>query len=177
MSLHGLATALLDFVREHGEYAAPIVLVLAFGESLAFVSLLLPATFILVGVGALIGASGIDFWPIYLAAAIGAALGDWLSYWLGFHYHAQIARMWPLSRNPELLPKGHIFFERWGWPGVFIGRFFGPLRAVVPLVAGACEMPRVPFQIANWASAFVWAGVILAPGAFGLSRIKEWLAL
>jgi membrane protein DedA with SNARE-associated domain len=171
---HEHIDGVLAFVREHHEFAAPMVFLLAFGESLAFVSLMIPATVLLIGVGALIGASGIDFWPIYFAAAIGAGLGDWLSYWLGLHYHVQIARMWPLSRHPELLPRGHVFFEKWGWPGVFIGRFFGPLRAVVPLVAGACEMPRTPFQLANWSSAFVWAGVILGPGAFGLTQLKDY---
>ncbi len=164
--------AILDFVRLHQDFAAPLVFVLAFGESLAVISLLLPATVILWGIGALIGASGMDFWPIYFAAALGAAFGDWLSYWLGLHYHAKISTLWPLSRHPDLLPAGHRFFEKWGWPGVFLGRFFGPLRAIVPLTAGACEMPRIPFQIANWTSAFVWAGVTLAPGALGLSWLK-----
>ena len=166
--------AILAFVRTHGEFAAPIVFALAFGESLAFISLLLPATVLLVGVGALIGASGLDFWPIYFAAALGAGFGDWLSYWLGYHYHAQIARLWPFSKHPELLPQGHVFFEKWGWSGVFIGRFFGPLRAVVPLVAGACEMPQAKFQIANWASAFLWAGLLLGPGAYGLAQVHDY---
>lgn len=49
-------------------------------------------------------------------------------------------------------------------PGVFVGRFFGPLRAIVPLVAGACGMPQVPFQVANVTSAAAWATLILAPG-------------
>ncbi|MBM3608473.1 MAG: DedA family protein [Alphaproteobacteria bacterium] len=156
-------------------WAAPIVFVMAFAESLAFVALLVPATVILWGVGAMIGATGIDFWPIWLAAAIGAGLGDWVSYWLGFHYHEQIARMWPLSKYPELMPKAKTFFEKWGAAGVFIGRFFGPLRAAVPLVAGAAQMPRVPFQIANWTSAFVWATVTLAPGAIGAEWLRRWL--
>jgi membrane protein DedA with SNARE-associated domain len=173
--MHDFIEAVLAFVREHHAFAAPLVFLLAFGESLALVSLLLPATVILVGVGALIGASGIAFWPIYFGAVFGAALGDWLSYWLGRHYHMQIARMWPLSRHPELLPRGHAFFEKWGWSGVFIGRFFGPLRAIVPLVAGTCEMPRAPFQLANWTSAIVWAGLILGPGAFGLTTLKDYL--
>jgi membrane protein DedA with SNARE-associated domain len=149
---------------------------LAFGESLAFISLLLPATVMLIGIGALIGASGIDFWPIYFAGVLGAGFGDWLSFWLGRHYHLQIARMWPISKNPDLLPRGYAFFEKWGWSGVFIGRFFGPLRAIVPLVAGTCKMPALAFQLANWASAFVWAGVMLAPGSLGLSRLHEWFA-
>ena len=170
--MHPQLAAILDFVRDHQEFAAPIVCALAFGESLALVSLLIPATVLLIGIGALIGASGIDFWPIYLGAVLGAGLGDWLSYWLGCHYHAQIARMWPLSKHPDLLPKGHAFFEKWGWPGVFIGRFFGPLRAVVPLVAGACEMPKGPFQVANWTSAIVWAALLLGPSALGLSQLR-----
>ena len=57
--------------------------------------------------------------------------------------------------------------------GVFLGRFFGPLRAVVPLVAGICGMAQIPFQAANVTSALVWATLILAPGVFG----ARWLML
>jgi membrane protein DedA with SNARE-associated domain len=172
VSLQNVTQLILDFIRMNEIYALPLVFVLAFGESLAIVALVLPATVILWGVGAFIGASGIAFWPIFLAAGLGAALGDWLSYWLGLHYHHQIGRMWPLSRYPDLLPRGHAFFAKWGWPGVFLGSFIGPLRAIVPLTAGACEMPAVPFQIANWTSAFIWAGVTLGPGAYGLPWLR-----
>jgi membrane protein DedA with SNARE-associated domain len=161
----------LEFVREHEGLAGPVVFVLAFGESLAFISLLLPATVILFGVGGLIGASGIGFWPVWLGAALGAILGDWLGYWLGYHFKREIAGVWPLSRRPDLLPRGEAFFRRWGTAGIFLGRFFGPLRSVVPLVAGICAMPFVPFQIANVTSALVWAAGILAPGAIGV----RWL--
>jgi membrane protein DedA with SNARE-associated domain len=58
---------------------------------------------------------------------------------------------------------------------VFIGRFSGPLRASVPLVAGICEMRTVTFQIANAASAILWATGILAPGAFGLKWLQAWM--
>ena len=144
MGLDGYADAILTFVREHKAWAGPTVFVLAFGESLAFISLILPFWAILVGIGTLIGASGgLDFWYILTMAAIGAALGDWLSYWLGQHYHEQIARMWPLRNYPDLLPKGHAFFEKWGAWAVVLGRFSGPLRASVPLVAGIVEMPKV----------------------------------
>jgi membrane protein DedA with SNARE-associated domain len=43
------------------------------------------------------------------------------------------------------------------------------LRASVPLVAGIFEMPYWRFQFANFASAFVWAGVLLLFGD-GLSK-------
>ena len=57
-------------------------------------SLLLPATVILLALGALIGESGIAFWPIWAAAAAGAFFGDWLSYWIGYHYQDRVAHMW-----------------------------------------------------------------------------------
>ena len=145
---------------------------LAFGESLAVISLLLPATVILLGAGGLAGAAGLGFWPIWAGAALGAVLGDWLSYWLGFHYKDAIGRMWPLSRHPSLLPRGHAFFAKWGTLGVFLGRFFGPLRSAVPLVAGICAMPQLRFQLANVASALVWATGVLAPGAFGIGWLR-----
>jgi membrane protein DedA with SNARE-associated domain len=151
----------------------PIVFVLAFGESLAFISLLLPATAILLALGGLIGASGIAFWPLWLSAAIGAAIGDWLSYWFGDHYKRAIADMWPLSRHPGLLDRGERFFRRWGIAGIFIGRFFGPLRAIVALVAGIFGMAQLPFQLANFSSALLWAAGVLAPGTFGLRWLMQ----
>ena len=159
-----LSDAVLCLLRANSALAVPIVFVLAFGESLVFVSLLLPATALLVGGGALIRSAEIGFWPVWVAAAMGAAMGDWVSYWIGFRCKDAIAHMWPLSRKPALLAKGRAFFEKRGAVGVFLGRFFGPLRCVVPLVAGILEMPQLPFQIANFASAILWATAVLAPG-------------
>src|SRR5882757_7930640 len=117
----------INFIRTHEAWFAPLVLALAFGESLAFISLLLPATVILFAAGGLIGASGIGFWPIWGATALGAFFGDWVSYALARRYRQTISYVWPLSRRPELMEKGHAFFEKYGTLGIFFGRFFGPL--------------------------------------------------
>src|SRR6516225_5784823 len=45
----------------------------------------------------------------------------------------------------------------------------GEMRAAIPVVAGVLRMPRTKFQIANLASALIWADAILTPGSFGLS--------
>lgn len=169
----GYTQLVLEFVRHNHMWALPIVFLLAFGESLAFISLFLPAWAMLVGIGLLINASGIQFWPIWAAAALGATLGDWLSYWIGWRFKGPIAHVWPLSKHPDLLPRGHAFIEKWGFPGIFIGRFFGPLRASVPLIAGILEMPYWAFQFANVSSAMVWAFVLLSFGDFGLG-IWRW---
>src|ERR1700747_157019 len=130
--MEDLTRALAEFVRDHQAWASPIVLLLAFGESLAFISLLVPAWGALVAIGALIGVSGINFFPNWIAGSIVAALVDWVSYWFGYRSKEHVAQMWPLSRYPEILPRGEAFVRRWGVPSIFIGRFFGPLRASVP---------------------------------------------
>lgn len=174
MSLEAYAQPIIDFVRSHQAWAAPVVFVLCFAESLAFISLLLPAWAALVGIGTLIGASELNFWPIWIAGAVGAALGDWLSYWIGLKLENRVYHMWPLSRHPELIPKGEAFVTKWGALAIFIGRFSGPLRASVPIVAGIFAMPFWRFQIANFTSALVWAAMLLTLGDF-TAKAFHWL--
>jgi membrane protein DedA with SNARE-associated domain len=171
-------TALVkDFVAQHQNWAVLVVFVLAFGESLAFISLILPFWAMLVAIGAIIGGTNsLNFWMIVAAAATGAALGDWLSYWLGYHYHERIQSMWPLSNYPNLIENGRIFFRRWGAWAIVLARFTGPLRASVPIAAGIAQMPQLPFQIANWSSAFLWAFVLLSPGAYGMKWWFEYFS-
>jgi membrane protein DedA with SNARE-associated domain len=169
--MNGMTETIIELVKGHSAWAVPVVFLLAFCESFAFVSLLVPATAILFGIGGLIGITGSEFWSFWLAAAMGAVAGDWLAYAIALRFKESVTRIWPLSRDATILVRGIMFFKRWGTLAIFLGRFFGPLRAVVPIVAGICDMPWLSFQIANVASAFVWATGILAPGAFGL----RWL--
>jgi membrane protein DedA with SNARE-associated domain len=155
---------LVDFVVQHQAWAAPIVFALAFAESLAFISLLVPAWGALVLIGTIVKAGGLNFWPIWIAGSLGAALGDWLSYWIGRKLEHTVQNIWPLSKYPDMIPKGEEFIRKWGALGIFIGRFSGPLRASVPLVAGIFEMPFWRFQIANFTSAFVWAATLILLG-------------
>ena len=171
MNFDQFTAPIVDFVRANQGWAPFIVAALAFGESLAVVSVLIPATVILVAVGALIGGAGLAFFPIWLGAVVGAVLGDWVSYEVARWIGPSIQHSWPLKNQPELVARTEALMKRFGAWGVFFGRFFGPLRALVPLVAGIFEMPRLWFQVANIASGLVWATGLLAPGA----GLMEWL--
>lgn len=173
MTIHEVGQEIITFVQRHADMAAPLMFVLAFAESLAFLSLLIPAWGALVAIGALIGPNGVSFWPVWVAGSLGAALGDWLSYWIGLKLGPPVAHMWPLSRNPDLVPRGEAFMKKWGVPGIFIGKFFGPLRAAVPLVAGIFAMPGWRFLSAALVSSFVWAAVLLTLGD-SVGRLFAW---
>lgn len=165
MDFESIKQSVVAFIEAHRAWAPLVTGVIAFCESLAVLSLLVPATFILLAIGALIGSSDLPLWPMVIGAGIGAGLGDWVSYEVGRYFKEDVKRIWPMSRHPEMTLKAEGFIRRWGSGAVAIGRFIGPARAVVPLVAGSFGVNRLPFQIANWLSAFVWAFVMLAPGA------------
>lgn len=167
--------AVTAFVETHRMWAPLVVMILAFGESIAFVSLVLPFWAMLVAIGALVSGSMAEFLAVWVAASIGAALGDWVSYWLGAHFKDRLAGMWPLSRYPDLLPRGKLFFDRYGAWAIVLARFSGPFRASVPIVAGAAQMNKFLFQVANWLSAFLWAFVLLAFGDL-TGRLLSYLA-
>ena len=165
--VQGMIDAVLAFVRDNRDWAFWIALVFAFGENLAFLSIVIPSTAILLGVGALVATGQLSLLPIFAGASIGALFGSVVSYAIGWRYGQAILSLWPLRDHPDLVEKVNAAFRRWGAYAVTIGHFFGPLRATVPLMAGVFEMPQWLFQLANWSSAFLWAAVLLAPGAFG----------
>jgi membrane protein DedA with SNARE-associated domain len=154
----------LAFISTHAGWAFAVMFVTSFGESFAFLSLLFPGTSLLIAAGALMATGSLPYFPVLAGAILGAVLGDSVSYWIGRRFGGAIARVWPFTRNPELLPSGIRFFARYGGLSVFIGRFFGPMRAVIPLAAGVMQMPRERFWIANVASALVWAPMLLFVG-------------
>ncbi len=139
-------------------------------ESLAIVGLIVPGVAIMFGIGALISAGAIEFWPAFSWAAAGAVVGDVSSFLLGFHFRDRITNLWPFNRYQDSLEQGQAFFAKYGGKSVAFGRFFGPVRAVVPLIAGTMGMQPWRFILASTLSSLVWAPAYLAPGmVFGAS--------
>ena len=154
----------------HGELALAAVFVSALAESLALVGTVFPGSTVVFAGGMLIGLKAIDPWAVSAAAVAGAILGDGISYRLGRRYQQAICAMWPIRNHPELIVRGQAYFAAHGGKSVFLGRFFGPLRAIVPIIAGMSKMPAGHFFAMNVLSAFVWAAAHLVPGAlFGAS--------
>ena len=160
----------LNWMTQHTIWVYAFIFIIAMSESLLVVGLIVPGFLLMVGFGALIATGHLEFWPTALIAIAGAIAGDGLSYWLGRHYQQQIQRIWPLSRYPKLIQQGKDFFKEHGKKSVVLGRFFGPLRAIVPTIAGMSNMPPMQFYLSNVLSAVIWAPLYLLPGIiFGMS--------
>lgn len=155
---------LLGFVQANQQWVAPILFVMAFGESLAVIGVLLPFTALIMACGGLIGAGVLDLWPVLLSSIPGAIIGDSVSYWLGRWLGLRLLHIPLFKRHRRMLARGRLFFRHYGMASIFLGRFIGPLRASVPLMAGTLRMPQTRFQLANVASAILWVPVLLTPG-------------
>jgi len=146
------------------------VFLIALTESLAAVGLFVPGAVLMISAGALIGMGIVEFWPILLAAITGAIVGDGLSFWLGHRYRDRLRTFWPFRNHPQWLTLGEKYFDRHGGKSILFGRFVGPVRPFIPVVAGMLGMHPRAFYIANILSALVWAPGYLLPGmAFGAS--------
>ncbi|UYG02220.1 bifunctional DedA family/phosphatase PAP2 family protein [Halomonas sp. LR3S48] len=141
-----------------------IVGAIALLESLALVGLLLPGVILITAAASLAGHQDMAVTSLLLAAFGGAVLGDGLSFTLGYTQRERVTRLWPLSRHPEWLARGARFFQRYGSLSVFFGRFVGPVRPVIPLIAGMLHMSPRAFLWANLASAALWAPAYVLPG-------------
>lgn len=163
MDLLSLAP-ILDWVSAHPHWAGAVVALVAFSESLAVIGLVVPGVVFMFAAGALIGLGRLDFWPVLLWAAAGAVAGDGVSFWLGRRYQERLKAIWPLRTHPQLVERATRLFREHGGKGVFLGRFIGPVRPVIPAVAGMLDMPAWRFVAVNVASAVLWAPAYLLPG-------------
>ncbi|MGM0769701.1 MAG: bifunctional DedA family/phosphatase PAP2 family protein [Pseudomonadota bacterium] len=157
-------TSLSAWLAANPEWLALAMFATAFAESLAIAGILIPGVAIIFAVAALAGKISMPLSDVLLWAALGAILGDVVSFALGRLCQGKLDRIWPLSRYPRMIHKGERFFYRYGGVSVVIGRFVGPVRPVIPLVAGALLMPWRRFLAFNLASAAGWAPVYVLPG-------------
>jgi membrane protein DedA with SNARE-associated domain/membrane-associated phospholipid phosphatase len=141
------------------------VLLVSFLESLAFVGVVVPGAVFIVFAGSLAAKGYLDIGDLVWFASIGAILGDGISFRLGKGGHIRF-REGNRIFKPALLETGKTFFERHGGKSVFLGRFVGLIRAVVPFVAGLNGMEAKRFYLWNVASAILWASAHLAAGYF-----------
>jgi len=168
--LHGWLESLVGVVTRYPEWAFFVIFVVAFAESLAGIGLVIPGTIILFSLGALVGLGALDFWTAAIACTAGGIAGDLLSFWAGRRFREPILRLWPFSKYPQPFNYCQKLFERHGGKSYFFGRFFGPLRAFMALIAGMMQMPWPRFVLLCVFACALWAPLYLAPGiAFGTS--------
>lgn len=153
-----------QYLSHHPYLGICFAFLVSFLESLAIIGSIVPGSVTLTAVGVLIGTGIIATMPTLTAAIIGAFIGDSLSFWLGKKYSTSLQEKWPFTAYPKLISEGEAFFNKYGNLSIFIGRFVGPIRCILPVSAGILNMSTVKFVVADLLSAIVWAPAYLMPG-------------
>ncbi len=152
------------WLYDHPHYALLIAFLISFAESLAIIGSIIPGSVTMTALGILAGAGVMRIDLTLVAATLGAIAGDGASYMLGYFYSDRLTKMWPFKRYPSWLNYGKEYFERHGGKSVLIGRFIGPLRSIIPVIAGMMHMGHLRFYVANIISAIIWAFLYVMPG-------------
>jgi undecaprenyl-diphosphatase len=155
---------LIDWLNQNPNWIATAIGLTALVESLAMIGVIIPGVALLYAGAAIAGSLGMSAWPCLLAAILGAVIGDVASFLLGRYAHRPALKHWPFRQHPDWLERGEGFIDRYGAPSVIIGRFVGPIRPVLPFVAGMLQMPPHRFVAINLFSALLWAPVYILPG-------------
>ena len=171
MDTHDMWDKLLQFMRDYDELIEVIIFLLAFAESIIFASVFVPSSVIFVAVGALEGAANGPLFAMIVAGALGALAGDVVSFAIGVFLRDKLPEMWPLRKYPSLLTKTRSLFERWGIWAVIASKLSGPLRPILPMLAGASHMLWGVFIPASALSSIIWSSLMLAPAYYGLQLV------
>jgi membrane protein DedA with SNARE-associated domain len=80
---------------------------------------------------------------IILAGVIGDVLGVIVAYWIGRTGGRELIERHgsKIHVSTDDLDRAHRWFDRWGAPMMFVGRFTPLIRIVFPYSAGVAEMP------------------------------------
>jgi len=168
--MEALLADLLQWIEAHPNWAGLVVLLVSALESFLVVGLFVPGTVVMFGIGAMIAAGTMELAPTLLLAAIGAVIGDGTSYFIGRFYHQRLRVMWPFRNYPQMIGRGVDFFHQHGGKSIVLARFVGPVRPLLPAVAGMLDMPARRFFLVNVLSAILWAPAYILPGVlFGAS--------
>lgn len=159
-----MTESVLQYLDLHPEFLMLAVFSIALLESLAIVGIALPGVGLLAAMSVLAGQLQLAIHWLLLSATLGAIIGDSLSFWIGKLFQDRIKYIWPFTSHPNWIEDGHLFFEKYGGISIFFGRFIGPLRPIIPLVAGMMKMNRLTFFKWNVISATLWAPAYLLPG-------------
>jgi membrane protein DedA with SNARE-associated domain/membrane-associated phospholipid phosphatase len=156
--------AFVHFFHAYPHSASVIAFCIVFAESLAIIGAIVPGAILMPALGFLVGSETIPLGSTFFSAFCGAFIADYLSYLLGVYYQSKIHKLWPFRKYPKLLERSEDYFRHHGGKSIFFGRFIGPIRAMIPMVAGMMRLSQIRFILADIPTAFIWVIAYSFPG-------------
>jgi membrane protein DedA with SNARE-associated domain len=165
---------LIAFVAAHAGLAYLTLFLAALLEAVPVLGSVIPGSTVILALSALVPGGELRLEWVLAAAVAGAVLGDGSAFWIGHRSQREILSSWPMSNYPRLVAQSEALFQRWGTLAVFFARFIAPVRAFVPITAGALGMPLLRFYAINIPAIVLWALAHVLPGVLAISALHEY---
>ncbi|MCB1827230.1 MAG: DedA family protein [Coxiellaceae bacterium] len=155
---------MINYIHQHPNIGALITFLVALAESLPLIGTIIPGSITMTAIGTMIGTGLLPGFSTLAWASFGALVGDTIGFGCGYLFNEKIRKIWPFRKYPHWLELSEKFFEKHGGKSIIVGRFVGPARSTVPLVAGLLKMTWLRFTVAAIPSAVMWALLYMVPG-------------
>jgi membrane-associated protein len=165
---------LVAFVSAHAWLGYLTLFLAALLEAVPIIGSVVPGSTIILALSALVPTGDLRLEWVLLSAAAGALLGDGTAFWIGHRSQREILGKWPMANYPGVIAQSEAFFNRWGALAVFFARFVPPIRAFVPITAGALGMPPMRFYAVNIPAVLLWAPAHVLPGVLAVAALHKY---
>jgi len=169
-----LIDPLISFASTHALLAYLTLFLAALLEAVPIVGSVVPGSTIIFALSALVPGGQLELKWVFVAAIAGALIGDGSAFCLGHREQREILSSWPLSNYPRVVAQSEAFFHRWGTLAVFFARFVPPIRAFVPVTAGALGMRPPMFFAVNIPAVLLWAPAHVLPGVLAITALHRY---
>ncbi|AEH39682.1 hypothetical protein BCTU_091 [Buchnera aphidicola (Cinara tujafilina)] len=149
-----------------------IVFIMSFLESLALIGLVLPGLVIMGSFGTLIGNGQLNFYHAWICSALGCIIGDIFSYYFGIKFRNKINNILLFQINKNLIEKIQTFLYKYNFITVFLGKFIGPTRPLIPMLSGVLKLSFYKFLIPDILACILWPIIYFSPGICTLIIFK-----
>jgi membrane-associated protein len=168
---------LIAFVSAHAWLAYLTLFLAALLEAVPIAGSVIPGSTIILALSALVPGGDLLLEWVLVAAIAGALLGDGTAFWIGHRSQREILSSWPMANYPRVVAQSEAFFHRWGALAVFFARFVPPIRAFVPITAGALGMTPLRFYAVNIPAILLWAPAHVLPGVLAVSALHRYAGI
>ena len=168
---------LIAFVSAHAWLAYLTLFLAALLEAVPVIGSVIPGSTIILALSALVPGGDLVLEWVLVAAIAGALLGDGTAFWIGHRTQREILSSWPMTNYPSVVAQSEAFFHRWGALAVFFARFVPPIRAFVPVTAGALGMSPLRFYAVNIPAILLWAPAHVLPGVLAVSALHRYAGI
>jgi len=169
-----LLTQLINTVEAHPFWAYATVFLAALLEAVPVLGSFVPGSSLIIAISAFVAAGELTLAGVLASAVLGAVAGDGTAFLIGHRSQRAILAMWPLSSYPTVVARSEEFFQTRGALAVFFARFVPPVRAFVPVTAGALGMLPQRFFAMNIPAVGLWACAHVLPGALAGTLWKQY---